>query len=42
MKYRVIETKAGFAVQNTFTYSIVYVYSSKEEANRIARNLNKV
>ena len=42
MKYRVIETKAGFAIQNTVSYSIVYVYSTRAEADKIARNLNKV
>jgi len=38
-QYQVISTRAGYAVQNTKTYSIVGVYT-KGDAERICNNLN--
>lgn len=41
MQYKVIDTKAGFAVQNTKTYNVVNVYPSKVQAEKVCQNLNK-
>jgi hypothetical protein len=38
-KYIVISTKAGFAVQNTTTYTVLGVYS-KDKAEEVCNNLN--
>jgi hypothetical protein len=37
----VIETKAGFAVQNSKTYVIVTVCDSRSSAEAVAAKLNK-
>jgi hypothetical protein len=41
MSYKVVETKVGFAVQNTKTHAIVIVYQTKQEAVKVCMNLNK-
>jgi hypothetical protein len=41
MQYMIIQTKAGFAVQNTRTMAIVNVYAVKADAVRVCTNLNK-
>lgn len=40
-KYKVVQLKRGYAVQNTATMSIVFTSSSKEEADRQAEKLNR-
>lgn len=40
MNFRVVETKAGFAVQNMKTYSIVILYPTKVQAEKVVKNLN--
>jgi len=39
--FTVIKTKAGYAVQNTRTYTIVWSGKSQTDAQRIVTNLNK-
>lgn len=41
MQYKVTETKVGYAVQNTKTYGIVIVYPTRQEAEKVVKNLNK-
>jgi hypothetical protein len=41
MKFQVVSTKAGWAVQNTSTYVIVGLFDSKAKAEQVAANLNK-
>jgi hypothetical protein len=41
MKYQVVQTKAGFAVQNTKTYVVASTHNTRDEAERVASNLNK-
>jgi hypothetical protein len=39
--YMVVQTKAGYAVQNTKTYVVVQVYASKSEADKACLRLNE-
>lgn len=39
--FKVIQTNAGFAIQNVKTYAIVFVYPSVTEATRVCLKLNK-
>jgi hypothetical protein len=39
--FKVIETKAGFAIQNVKTYVVIQVYPTKAQAEKEVNNLNK-
>lgn len=42
MKFQVIKTNAGYAVQNTETYTIVGLYNSEYEAVKTCNSLNRI
>lgn len=41
MQYVVVSTRAGYMVQNVKTYVVVGVYSSSEQAEKVASQLNR-
>jgi hypothetical protein len=40
MRYSVIQTKAGYAIQDTRTFRIVQVFPTRHEAENVALKLN--